>query len=114
MAKGTRSFVEGFINKLDSITPKNKVKLVVGRLVVRWIKLPRGFAKINVDAVISKNSTMASVAVVARDEDGNSWGDEDSSGAGGAQDPLLLLCPRSPPKPPLEVSAMEAMEALLV
>ena len=72
MAKDTGSFVERFINELDSITPKNKEKLTVGRPVVRWIKLPRGFAKINVDAVISKNSTMALVAVVARDEDGNS------------------------------------------
>jgi hypothetical protein len=41
---------------------------------MRWIKTPRGFAKINVDAATSKNSTMASVAAVARDEDGKFLG----------------------------------------
>ena len=36
----------------------------------RWIPPPRGVAKINVDAAVSKNSKMASVAAVARDETG--------------------------------------------
>jgi hypothetical protein len=66
----TYSFVERFINELDSVIPKNKEKLMVGSLAVRWIKPPRGlFEKINVDAAISKNLSMASVATVARDED---------------------------------------------
>ena len=36
----------------------------------RWIPPPHGVAKINVDAAVSKNSKMTSVAAVARDETG--------------------------------------------
>lgn len=70
----THSFVEMFINKLESIMLKNKEKPLVRSLAMRWIKPPRGFAKINVDAAISKNSSMALMATVARDEDGKFLG----------------------------------------
>jgi hypothetical protein len=40
--------------------------------------------------------------------------DRDSSGAGGAQAPPTAAVSMEPPEPRLEVSAMEAMEALLV
>jgi hypothetical protein len=66
--------VAQFINELESITLKNKEKMAARSPAMRWIKTPRGFAKINVDAATSKNSTMASVAAVARDEDGKFLG----------------------------------------
>jgi ribonuclease HI len=40
----------------------------------RWIKLPAGKAKINVDATVSKNSRRSASAIVARDEGGNFLG----------------------------------------
>jgi hypothetical protein len=45
----THSFVERFINELKSVTLKNKEKPAVGSPPVCWIKLLRGFEKINVD-----------------------------------------------------------------
>jgi hypothetical protein len=54
--------------------PKNKEKPAAGSPLVHWIKPPRGFEKINVNAAISKNSSMASVSAVARDEEGNLLG----------------------------------------
>ena len=62
--------MERFINELESVTPKNKEKPVSGSPAMRWIKPPRGFVKINVAAATSKNSSIPSVSVVARDEDG--------------------------------------------
>jgi ribonuclease HI len=47
---------------------------VVGNPAPRWIKPPRRFAKVNVDVAISKNSSKASAAAVARGEDGNFLG----------------------------------------
>lgn len=70
----TNSFVERFINELDSVKPKNKKMPMAVSPAPRWIKPPRGFQKINVDAAISKNLSKASVAAVARDEDGNFLG----------------------------------------
>jgi hypothetical protein len=70
----TNSFVERFISELEMIKPSTKQQQVVGDPAPRWIKPPRGFAKVNVDVVISKNSSNASAAAVARDEDGNFLG----------------------------------------
>jgi hypothetical protein len=63
-----------FINKLESIMPKNMENPPARSPAMRWIKPPRGFAKINVDAAISKNSSMALMATAARDEDGKFLG----------------------------------------
>ena len=63
------SFVEIFMADLALLGARPKVE----RAAVsspRWIPPPRGVAKINVDAAVSKNSKMASVAVVAKDETG--------------------------------------------
>jgi hypothetical protein len=68
------SFVERFISNLEMIKPSTKQQQAVGDPATRWIKPPRGFAKVNVDAAISKNSSNTSAAAVARDEDGNFLG----------------------------------------
>jgi hypothetical protein len=70
----TNSFVERFISELEMIKPSNQEKQKVGDLAPRWIRPPRGFAKVNVDAAISKNSSKALAAAVARDEDGKFLG----------------------------------------
>ena len=70
----TNSFVERFISELEMIKPSTKQQQAVGDPAPRWIKPPRGFAKVNVDAAISKNSSKASATAVARDEDGNFLG----------------------------------------
>jgi hypothetical protein len=56
------------------IKPSNQEKQKVGDLAPQWIRPPRGFAKVNVDTVISKNSSKALAVAVARDEDGNFLG----------------------------------------
>ena len=66
--------MEWFISELEMIKPSTKQQQVVGDPTPRWIKPPRGFAKVNVDAAISKNLSKASAAAVARDEDGNFLG----------------------------------------
>jgi hypothetical protein len=50
--------------------------------VPRWVRPPRGLAKINVDAVMLKNSGQAAAAAVARDEDGNYLGGVCPDGGG--------------------------------
>ena len=40
----------------------------------RWIPPPRGIMKVNVDAAISKNSCIATMATIARDEGGSFHG----------------------------------------
>jgi hypothetical protein len=65
----TQSFVERFMADLALLDARPEVK----RAAVsspRWIPPPHGVAKINVDAAVSKNSKMALVAAVARDETG--------------------------------------------
>jgi hypothetical protein len=48
------SFVEQFISELEMIKPSTKQQQAVGDPAPRWIKPPRGFAKVNVDVAISK------------------------------------------------------------
>ena len=53
---------------LSEARPEEVKKIPIRSL--RWISPPHGVAKINVDAAVSKNSRIASVAAVARDEAG--------------------------------------------
>ena len=59
---------------MEMIKSSNKQKQMVADPAPRWIKPPRRFAKVNVDAAIFKNSSKASATAVARDEDGNFLG----------------------------------------
>jgi ribonuclease HI len=65
----TFSFIQRFIDDLMIVAPM-KQKVAAVRPAPRWIPPPTGMSKINVDAALSKNSSMASVAAVARDEGG--------------------------------------------
>jgi len=66
--------VEQFINELEMIKTSNQEKQKVGDLAQKWISPPKGFTKVNVDVTISKNSSKASIATVARDKNGNFLG----------------------------------------
>jgi ribonuclease HI len=65
----TLSFIDRFIGDLGllSAPPKTKQRAVEAP---RWIAPPAGVVKVNVDAALSKNGTLAAVAAVARDGDG--------------------------------------------
>jgi hypothetical protein len=66
--------VERFISDLDLTKPKQQAAQQVHDHHPRWIPPPPGFAKINVDAALSKNSSSVSVAAVARDSSGRYLG----------------------------------------
>jgi hypothetical protein len=68
----TYSFVERFITDLDLTVYRGKTKTATS--FPRWIPPPRGVSKMNVDAALSKNSSRASAAAVAKDEAGNFLG----------------------------------------
>lgn len=67
----TNCFVTRFIQELDQA--QQRLVVQVAALVMtpsRWISPPASLMKINVDAVISNNTGMASMAAVARDAAG--------------------------------------------
>ena len=66
----THNFVERFISDLNLTKPKQRAAQRVHDHHPRWISPPPGFAKINVDAALSKNSKSVAVAAVARDSSG--------------------------------------------
>jgi len=68
------SFVERFIADLDLSVYRPEARPKTATSFPRWIPPPRGVSKINVDAALSKNSSRASAAAVARDEAGNFLG----------------------------------------
>jgi hypothetical protein len=70
----THLFTERFLSDLQLLAsaPVEKKPKVLGG--PRWIPPPRGFSKINVDAVISKNSAVDTFAAEARGEDGGFLG----------------------------------------
>ena len=70
----THSFVERFIADLDLSVYRPEARPKMATSFPRWISPPRGVSKINVDATLSKNSSRASAAAVARDEAGNFLG----------------------------------------
>jgi hypothetical protein len=63
-------FVERFIAELNLVPSVPKEKNRLPQQAPHWIRPPEGLIKVNVDAAISKNQAQASVAAVARDEDG--------------------------------------------
>ena len=66
----THSFVEKFLSELNMEKPWEESHRGELPPAPRWIPPPQGMMKINVDAALSKNSSMAVVAAVARDEAG--------------------------------------------
>jgi hypothetical protein len=63
-------FVTKFVADLQNSKP-HKGEKTVAQTRPRWIPPPVGMLKINVDATLSKSSSFASAAVVARDIEGN-------------------------------------------
>jgi lysozyme family protein len=55
----------------ESASKKWTERIPSGRLYPSWTPPPYGWTKINVDAATSKNSALASIAAVARDDSGN-------------------------------------------
>jgi hypothetical protein len=71
----THCFIDRFIADLgEPASKKSTERIPTGRLYPSWIPPPYGCAKINVDASTSKNSALASIAAVARDDSGNFMG----------------------------------------
>ena len=70
----THNFVERFIADLDLSQPQPAARQITETRIPRWIPPPGGMSKLNVDAALSKNSRMASVAAVARDGAGRFLG----------------------------------------
>jgi len=66
----THCFIERFITDLELTKPRQQEVKVDRSRATRWIPPPLHFAKINMDAAKSKNSSSASVAAVARDISG--------------------------------------------
>jgi hypothetical protein len=66
----TYYFVTKFVADLQNSKP-HKGEKTVAQTRPRWIPPPVGMLKINVDATLSKSSSFASAAVVARDIEGN-------------------------------------------
>jgi hypothetical protein len=66
--------VERFIADLQMIKPTPKsVRPSISRGVA-WLPLPADMVKINIDATTSKNSSIGSIAAVARDANGSFLG----------------------------------------
>jgi hypothetical protein len=66
--------VERFIADLESAAPNVQKKIGVPTQNLRWIPPPQGVMKINMDAALSKNSCIVTVAAIARDEAGTFLG----------------------------------------
>ena len=68
------SFIERFVADLKLATPQEKKGGTEPRggaaPAPRWIPLPSGFMKVNVDAALSKNSCTVTMAAITRDEAG--------------------------------------------
>ena len=70
----THSFVERFMSDLEVSVSRPEVRRKADTTPPRWIPPPQGVAKINVDAALSKNMSIASAAAVARDAAGSFLG----------------------------------------
>ena len=69
----THNFIERFLSDLETTTPtevKQRQGERIRSQVTRWIPPPRGVLKVNIDAALSKNSDIAAMAAMARDETG--------------------------------------------
>jgi hypothetical protein len=71
----THCFIERFIGELGQLEPTGPVSTPVALPKgPRWIALPQGLAKVNVDAALSKNSSKGAIAAVSRNSDGSFLG----------------------------------------
>jgi ribonuclease HI len=66
----THMFVERFLADLEILAPAPVAVTAERMLVPKWIPPPVGFAKVNVDAALSKNSSTGAIAAVVRGSDG--------------------------------------------
>jgi hypothetical protein len=65
------NFIERLLSYLETATPtevKQRQRERIRPQVPCWIPPPRGVLKVNVNAALSKNSDIAAMAAVARDE----------------------------------------------
>jgi hypothetical protein len=66
----THLFVESFISDLNLVPKNSKKSAATGHdEVPKWIVLPRGYVKINVDVVIRKDGGLGALAAVCRTDD---------------------------------------------
>lgn len=70
----THYFVDRFIGDLSLVSPGTQEKQENQIATPKWIPPPSGSVKINVDATLSKNTTIAACAAVARYEIGDFLG----------------------------------------
>ena len=70
----THSFIDRFMADLGLSVPPRESREQVTSSNRWWLPPPPGIAKINVDAAVSKNLSLGSVAAVARDSDGGFLG----------------------------------------
>jgi hypothetical protein len=70
----THSFVDRFMADLGLSVPPRGTREQVTSSNRWWLPPPPGIAKINIDAAVSKNLSLGSVAAVARDSDGGFLG----------------------------------------
>ncbi|KAK1648736.1 hypothetical protein QYE76_066541 [Lolium multiflorum] len=61
----THCFIQRFIADLEVLAPAPSSTSERGPVAPRWIPPPSGVAKVNVDAVVSKNSSIAVIVAVA-------------------------------------------------
>jgi len=70
----THNFVDRFIADLEQEKPRAVPPTCIRQRRPAWIAPPAGVVKINIDVAISKNDLIASVAAIARDDDGRFLG----------------------------------------
>ena len=70
----THQFVANFVTSLQLVKPQGRVGHEAQQSPVRWIPLPSGPMKINVDAALAKNSAKVAAAAVACDFNGKFLG----------------------------------------
>jgi hypothetical protein len=86
----THLFIERYLQDLSNIVPSKKMEgRGKGTRHPRWIKLEAGFAKLNVDAALSKSRLGGAVRVVCQGEDESFLG-ASSLTINGVSDPATL------------------------
>ena len=70
----THSFVNKYVAELKVMKPTQGAKAKVQTQRPRWLPPPAGCMKVNVDVAISKNLRRASLAAIARDQNGSFLG----------------------------------------
>ena len=67
-------FVDKYVVELQAFKPIQTAKAKVQTQRPRWLPPPAGCMKVNVDVAISKNLRRASLAAIARDQNGSFLG----------------------------------------